>query len=520
MGGLMRRTSLLSVVVIAMTTTAAHAAPEFVRVSFVSADTDTEVGINWNTPGNVGTTVEWGAAPGNLNMTANGTSFVSTGALGYVHEVVISGLQPDTTYYYRAGDATDGFSPEYQFRTAPPQDPECGAFRFMFMADNRPDPTFGGGENYDNILDQAMAHAPAFILNGGDMVEDGENIGEWRDLLGYSEDVFNTTPMMPTIGNHDNGPGEGDGAIYNQTFALPRSMGMYGSGTEDYYYFTYGNAIFVSLSTETFEGGATPFADQAAWLDEVLTNNPKRWKVVYYHKPSYTNEVIFSISHEPNEEGQNAALIPVIDAHHVDLVLTSHNHWYERFEPTACATANDPNSDTPCSVGATNFDQGTVHIVSGGAGAFTIPEFLCGSLAGRAECSGDHHYVVFDISPDTMVMETWGAAPQPNQVIDTIEITKTPAASCAAPGADAGPSAVDASVAVNDGGGSIDDGGGNTVDDAASSENDATGNPGDGDPSGGCCEVGNRDAPGAGMLGLVLFVAVILRRLYPGQAAP
>lgn len=507
----MRRISLLSIIIVALAATTANAAPEFVRVSFVNPDTSTEVGINWNTPGDVGTTVEYGSSPGNLNMSSGGASFQSTGALGYVHEVVLSGLQPATTYYYRAGDATDGFSPEYQFTTGPSPDPDCASFRFMFMADNRPDATFGGGENYDTILDQAMAHAPAFVLNGGDMVEDGQNIGEWRDLLGYSSDIFNTTPMMPTIGNHDDGPGEGDGAIYNQTFALPRSTGMYGTGTEDYYYFTYGNAIFVSLSTQTYMGGTIPMETQAAWLDEVLTNNPRRWKIVYYHKPSYTNEVIFSISHEPNEEGQNAAIIPVMDAHHVDVVLTSHNHWYERFEPTACGTANDPGSGTPCSVGANNFDQGTVHIVSGGAGAFTIPEFLCGSLSGRAECSGDHHYLVFDITPDTLVMETWGAAPQPNQVIDTIEITKTPPASCAAPGADAGPSTVDASVSTNDGGGNIDDGGG-AFDDAAGTFDDAAGNPGDGDPSGGCCDVGDRGGPGAGALGLMLFVAMMLRR--------
>ena len=74
---------------------------------------------------------------------------------------------------------------------------------------------------------------------------------------------------MPCIGNHDNGPGEGDTANYNQIFALPRSQGTYGSGTEDYYYFTYGNAIFAVLSTETFKGGAVPFATQADWLERL-----------------------------------------------------------------------------------------------------------------------------------------------------------------------------------------------------------------------------------------------------------
>jgi len=63
---------------------------------------------------------------------------------------------------------------------------------------------------------------------------------------------------MPCLGNHDTGPGSGDGANYNRLFALPRSIGPHGSGTEDYYAFTYGNAVFVSLSTESFKGGAIP----------------------------------------------------------------------------------------------------------------------------------------------------------------------------------------------------------------------------------------------------------------------
>ncbi|MBW2459664.1 MAG: metallophosphoesterase family protein, partial [Deltaproteobacteria bacterium] len=310
------------------------AAPQYVRLSFTDA-TNTTMTVTWNTAADVVGEVRYGTGPGNLTQTATGISNLGPGPMGYIHEVTLTGLQPDTLYYYQAGEANDGYSAENSFVTGPTPHQECGEFSFLFLGDNRPDPLFpGSGQNYDQILQEAEAHNAAFLLNGGDMVVDGDQLDQWAAYLGYSESSSAFMPFMTAIGNHDDGPGEGDSAFYNRLFALPTSTGTYGSNTEDYYYFVYGNAIFVALSTDTFKGGSNPFQTQADWLDEVLTQHPQLWKIVYFHKPIYTSEVIFSISHEPNEEGQNAAFVSVFDAHHVDVVLTSHNHWYERYEPS------------------------------------------------------------------------------------------------------------------------------------------------------------------------------------------
>ncbi|MBI4951118.1 MAG: metallophosphoesterase family protein, partial [Myxococcales bacterium] len=425
-GALRRAVALAAVLGTAGLCTEALAAPSHVRVSFVGP-THTTFGVTWNTTAAGQSLVEYGVSPGSYGPAVSGSSFVANGALGIVHEVVLTGLAPSTTYYYRAGNPADGWSNEYSFRTGPTPHAECGSFRFAYLGDNRPDPIFGGGENYAEILSQAMTHAPAFVLNGGDLVVDGDAIDQWQNYLTYNDDAAAFVPSLASLGNHDTGPGQGDGANYNQLFALPRSTGPNGSDTEDYYFFRYGNAIFVALSTETYKDGQPAFAKQAAWLDEVLTQNPARWKIVYLHKPIYTHEVWFSISHPPNEEGQNAALVPVFDAHHVDVVLASHNHWYERYAPSACATQGDPGSNDACPVG--DPAAGTVYYVSGGAGAFTIPGLLCGSATGREMCSGDHHYLVFDVADEKLDIATWGAYPQQNQVFDLYSITK-PAVDC------------------------------------------------------------------------------------------
>ncbi|MCX7943436.1 MAG: metallophosphoesterase family protein [Deltaproteobacteria bacterium] len=401
-----------------------NADPKYIRLSYTK-DASSTITIVWHTDIETDTMVKYGKKSGVYTNSATGNSFKANGLLNYIHEVTLTGLEPDTTYYYIVGSNSDGFSSERSFKTGPKEDINCAEFSFGYHGDNRPDPTFGGGENWPKILEQCAAHGPSFTISGGDLVIDGDKIDQWIKFLGWTEKVASSIPFMPTIGNHDDGPGQGDSANYNQIFALPRSAGIYGSNTEDYYYFTYGNAIFVSLSTQTFKEGSIPFEKQAKWLDEVLTNNPKKWKFVYYHHPSYTKNVVFDISHQPNEVNQNAALIPVFDKHHVDIVFTSHNHWYERFEPSACSKLGNAGSDQPCPVGEKNFDKGTVYVVSGGAGAFTIPGLLCGTMKGRVKCSGDHHYIIVKIKDEVLTYEAYSAYPQQNKMMDTFTISKT-----------------------------------------------------------------------------------------------
>ena len=423
----MRRFLVVAVVAVGvLLCQVAVAAPLYLRLS-IPEDGSTGMNVTWNTNFNVGTQVQFGTAPGEYTRTVDGASFEGPGELGWIHEVQLTGLEPNTTYYYIAGSAGDSWSEEASFRTAPETNSTCGTFSFGYLGDNRPDETLGGGENYPEILDQLAQRDPWFVLNGGDMVIDGDQIDQWIDFLDWTTIASPELPYMPCIGNHDDGPVDGDGAYYNQIFQLPRSTGDNGSGTEDYYYFTYGNALFVSLSTQTYRGASNDFAEQAAWLDEVLTANPRMWTIVFYHHPTYTTEVLFDISHEPNEQGQNAAFVEVIDRHHVDLVITSHNHWYERYEPSACGTQGDPGSDEPCPVGANNFASGTAYVVSGGAGAFTIPGILCdtggfGGVDGRVMCAGPHHYIHIEIENNELRYEAWDT--DADQLLDAFSITK------------------------------------------------------------------------------------------------
>lgn len=357
--------------------------PWGIRLSHPTPDATTTAGIAWNTDASgTESVVEYGPTTA-YGQTTTGTSNNRGSTLGTVHEVTLTGLTPDTVYHYRAG-GPGGWSQDFAFRTAPVD--VCTPFTVVAMGDDRSDDNSGPSPRWNPILRESLTTSPLMVLNTGDLVREGKEAKQWANWMRASDPYLGTAAHLPTMGNHDDGPGEGDDAYYNQLFHLPRNNV---TGTEDYYYVTMGNLIAVSLSTMEFKGGTRPFGDQADWLDKVLTENPRLWKIVFFHHPIHTSVAgLFGkdLSHPPDEQGQNAALIPVFDKHNVDFVFYGHNHWYERFRPMRNGTI------------AANPGEGTWYVVTGGAGAMTfgllnVINLFCPGAEGSSVCGGDHHYV-------------------------------------------------------------------------------------------------------------------------------
>jgi len=411
------------------------------------------MGVAWNSSSSAASEVLYGNSPTPLSKKATGKSTKSTAAkLLRVHEVNLTGLAPSTKYYYKAGSPGAGYSKVYSFKTGAPAQDSCGKFRFLALGDNRFDPLFTSYFWWwPAISKEIVTENAALVINGGDIVHDGKKESEWVTVFDKTDPLAPFVPIMPAVGNHDDGPGEGDKAHYNQLYYLPRaSKTIGGSGTEDYYYFIYGNAIFVSISTSTFNSGSPPFKDQAIWLDKVLANHSKkRWKFVFLHHPIYTTYIktaIFETS-PPNERKQNAALVPIFDKHHVDVVFQSHVHWYERFKPSKC----NSGKDTPCVVNS--FAQGTVYITTGGAGAFNVPLCFWPASPARVVCSSLYHYVIVDIDNEKMTLKTKatkaGNLAAGGTMIDKLTITKSGNPCSATP--DAGTPTPDAGTPASDG---------------------------------------------------------------------
>ena len=225
------------------------------------------------------------------------------------HEILISGLKPDTRYVYRVRYCPDaGISREYSFRTAL----EPGSkrpFKFGFMSDGRRG--VGGGERSQNGVNEkvltefitALYYKGAhFICFGGDLVngytsEMSDLESQFKTWKRIVQPVGARIPIYEAMGNHEqvgnfyrvsdliekneyyllfaDREGEGSteacfarefvnppGSVYGFGVPMPeeRVFGVGGAQTgpsyvENVYSFNYGNAHFVSLNTNYWYTG-------------------------------------------------------------------------------------------------------------------------------------------------------------------------------------------------------------------------------------------------------------------------
>jgi acid phosphatase type 7 len=233
----------------------------------------------------------------------------------------VQGLQPDTLYCY----ALRGMTARAGFRTAP-SGGGARPVRFIAFGDS------GDGSVYQYTVARQMLTTPFdFMLHTGDVAYDD---GTWAQLeKGFFEvyaDTIRSFPAFLVAGNHDYATE--DGAPFRQVFALPDNAT--GKGVERWYSFDWGNAHFVALDSERIG------RDQVAWLEADLAATSQPWKIVFAHHPP------FSSGAHGSDIDFRRHFMPVIQRHGVALVLSGHDHHYERSKP----------------------QDGTTYIVTGGGG--------------------------------------------------------------------------------------------------------------------------------------------------------
>jgi len=173
--------------------------------------------------------------------------------------------------------------------------------------------------------------ADLWLMLGDNAYNDGTEAQYQAGVFDVYGDQLRTLPLFPTFGNHDGhsaSSADGIGPYYD-LFTLPSGgeAGGVPSGTEAYYSFDYAGAHFVCLESDTLD--RRPGSPMLAWLEADLAATVQRWIVAYWHHPPYTKG-----SHDSDRERQLIEMrqwvLPVLEAHGVDLVLAGHSHSYER----------------------------------------------------------------------------------------------------------------------------------------------------------------------------------------------
>lgn len=253
--------------------------------------------------------------------------------------VTVSGLEAGKTYYYDVAgnfeykDDVSTFSlldfvklggyekKALSFTTA--KDANSDSFEFLTIADIQGMIQSMYTESHEAVsalLKDERVNGYDFILNAGDMCDNGKNFGQWGMALDTYKDLTLNSSMFFTSGNHENNTGA-MGRYFNYT---ENKDGNVQAISGEYYSFDYANTHFTVLDTnDADENGLGK--DQLAWLKNDLANTNAKWKFVLMHKSLYS-----AGSHAFDGEviAMRTQLTKLFAENGVNVVFGGHDHTY------------------------------------------------------------------------------------------------------------------------------------------------------------------------------------------------
>ncbi len=206
-----------------------------------------------------------------------------------------------------------------------------------------------------SILDQISntSYDYTFIVNVGDVVQDGNSVSDWNiwqkacnDILGGTGQDHVPPKYMACAGNHDN-IDESVG-LANWKKYLPGQSTQYGNNGV-FFYFDYNNARFIVL-----ESGSSHDGPQYTLMQEAVDSNPHPWLFAIWHKP------IFDFGGKVYEKKLHELWGTFLYENGCDIIFTGHSHYYVRTKKLILNGEKNP---------PINSFMGTTHLVTGNGGA-------------------------------------------------------------------------------------------------------------------------------------------------------
>ncbi len=181
--------------------------------------------------------------------------------------------------------------------------------RFAVIGDNGT----GGKPEYE-IADEMAAYQKIvgfqFVIMLGDNIYGGHHS---KDFERKFEDPYKAlldagVKFYASLGNHDNS---------NEVLYKPYNM-----NGQRYYTFKKGDAEFFVLDSNYMD------ATQLDWLQRQLRESNSKWKIAYFHHPLFSDGRF----HGPDLDLRKQ-LMPIFEQYGVNVVLSGHEHVYERVNP-------------------------------------------------------------------------------------------------------------------------------------------------------------------------------------------
>jgi hypothetical protein len=349
------------------------------------------------------------------------------------HEVRLTGLEPNTRYYYAVGssDAPPAADARQFFFETAPLPGTRRRFRAWVLGDS------GSGDRHPIAVRNAMwnfvgpEHLAMFLHLGDIAYESGTATELTNHFFAPFQRVTANVPVWPAFGNHEareSDAGDGSGPFFD-AFVLPRAAEAGGapSGSEAYYAFDYGNVHFVVLDSS--ESPRDPNGAMLTWLRRDLAESPREWLIAMWHHPPYSKS-----NHDSDVEAELVDMrthaVPILEAAGVDLVLSGHSHGYERSclvsgaydTPTTAAghivDARDGDALGPYRKERGTSARGTVYVVAGHGGR-ELADVGQHPLMCRSESA--HGSLILDVDGDRLTVQNLR---DDGQVTDRFTIVK------------------------------------------------------------------------------------------------
>ena len=330
--------------------------------------------------------------------------------LGKVHlfTTTLKGLKPGTLYAYRVGDGMT-WSPWRTFHT---ESPKAKSFKFLVFGDSQSgisnDPDY---RPWQKTVQKAFAaHRDAkFVINVGDLVENGQSYAHWNNWFEAAKGVIDTIPEMAVQGNHEtylpNFYESVKPTFCTVQFPLPQN-GPEGLKNQ-VYSFDYGPVHFVVLDSQEEEEapsmGISWKTKNNGWRT-IFPKLKRPGKLFYSIKP-------LIISRRPGPMKCSRPLLsPIFDRYHVDVVFNGHDHGVAR----TFIMNHDEFVTRP--------SQGTVYYVTGRSGNKAYPDLSAKVWnAFFFDPQDQPNYLVVHVNAQKLTIK---AVKQDGSVIDNYTIDK------------------------------------------------------------------------------------------------
>ena len=199
-----------------------------------------------------------------------------------------------------------------------------------------------------------------FVLMMGDNLYGGEAPQDFEKKFAqpYKALLDNKVKFYATLGNHD--------------LPLQVNYENFNMNGKEYYRFKKGNVAFYSLNSNYMD------KKQVQWLEDELAKDTSEWKICFFHHPPYS-----SAKAHGSDDQLREVVEPIFLKYGVNVVLTGHDHVYERIKP----------------------QKGIYYFVSGAGGKLRSGDVKETSSLTEKSYDRDLHFMLFEVAGDQMYFQ-------------------------------------------------------------------------------------------------------------------